>query len=70
MFLFFLVLELLRKKLIPRNSILLSLLIIFGISLFHTIIWEVKTRYQFMTFFLLFFVGVYAMVEYFEKDNF
>ncbi|KZK10426.1 Arginine/ornithine antiporter ArcD [Lactococcus cremoris] len=45
-------------------------MIIFGISLFHTIIWEVKTRYQFMTFFLLFFVGVYAMVEYFEKDNF
>ena len=70
LFLFFLVLELLRKKPIPRNSILLSLLIIFGISLFHTIIWEVKTRYQFMTFFLLFFVGVYAMVEYFEKDNF
>jgi hypothetical protein len=69
LFLLSIVLKLLHKKTVSKNSFLLSLLIIFGISLFHTIIWEVKTRYQFMTFFLLFFIGISTLVEQFEKGN-
>lgn len=69
LFLLSILMKLLREKQITKNSFLLSILIIFGISLFHTIIWEVKTRYQFITFFLLFFIGIYALAEYFEKDH-
>ncbi|WP_223804609.1 permease [Lactococcus protaetiae] len=67
LFLLAVALRLLSNKKLTKNSFLFALLTIFGISLFHTLIWEVKTRYQFMTFGLLFFIGVYSLIEHFEK---
>lgn len=60
--------DLWRKKQLKMDTEMLSLLIVFGISLFHALIWEVKSRYQFMTIGLLLFVGILALSRQFERQ--
>lgn len=54
-----------------RESLMSSfgflLLTIMGISLFHSLLWEVKPRYQFMTFALLFIAAALSLDELFVK---
>ncbi|WP_180752685.1 hypothetical protein [Lactococcus fujiensis] len=69
LFLLAMLLDFWRKKQLKINSILLSLLTIFGISLFHTLLWEVKTRYQFMTFGLIFLVGILSLTNQIEVPS-
>lgn len=52
-FLLSILLRLWREKKVGISVFGLSILTIMGISLFHTLLWEVKPRYQFMTIGLL-----------------
>ncbi|WP_052348586.1 glycosyltransferase family 39 protein [Weissella oryzae] len=65
--LFSIVVKLYRMKKLQVNLMLLVLLFIIGISLFHSLIWEVKIRYQFMTIGLLLFAGYQNLADLIEQ---
>ncbi|MDR0300303.1 MAG: hypothetical protein LBI13_09570 [Streptococcaceae bacterium] len=62
------ILRLRRTKRAEVNSFGLMLLVIMGISLFHTFLWEVKPRYQFMTFGLILLSASLNLDQLFESD--
>jgi len=65
--LFAIVYSLWKKKKDLMSSYGFVLLIIIGITLFHTLLWEVKPRYQFMTFALLIIAAVWSSKDIFSK---
>lgn len=67
LFLFAIVIRLWKTKREWVSLFGLSLLSIMGISLFHTLIWEVKPRYQFMTFGLLVIIALLSFENIFDE---
>ncbi|HEY0221340.1 MAG TPA: hypothetical protein VGC17_00720 [Lactovum miscens] len=61
--------SLLKKKKDLTSSYGFMLLIIMGVSIFHTFIWEVKPRYQFMTIGLLLIVGLLNLDSIFGDEK-
>ena len=58
-----------KKKPDLVTSYGLMLFTIMGISLFHSLIWEVKPRYQFMTFSFLILAAVFSFPTLFEEST-
>ncbi|MGM9886167.1 MAG: hypothetical protein ACI31W_02890 [Lactococcus sp.] len=62
-------LRLKQEKKAPVNLFTFAILIIMGISLFHTFLWEVKPRYQFMTIGLLAVSGILSLESLFSLES-
>ncbi|WP_096816920.1 hypothetical protein [Lactococcus fujiensis] len=67
LFLLAIVLEIKKRREISASLFGFSILIIIGVSLFHTFLWEVKPRYQYMTIGLIMVAGSLSFKNFFEQ---